>query len=163
MQVSLDAVDWKWLLALKPRRARIDALLMSTDNVGFVETYQPAMDWIDSDNQHSDLWDLIEDLAHGSDKPTGDLLLTAWEPILSCDERFDELSLGDDSEGCFYASLAPASVRKMADALAAIDLEEMIREMNLGEDPSDLEFLQQRAAVVFLARDRGWGLVGHMG
>jgi len=163
MLVSLDAVDWKWLTGLPSTRARIDALLGEGTPDGVMQDYDGPGGWNMSDNVHCDLWDFLESMAGEADKRTGKLILAAFAPFMSCEPEYDELDLSDESSGCFYASLSPATVKRMAQAMSQLDLAALAAESNPDDPAEDLEWFQQRAAVVYLARDRGWGLVAHMG
>jgi hypothetical protein len=164
MQVSLDAVDWKWLTSLSPPRARIDAMLDGTGNEsGHIEMFEPFEDWISSAILHEDIWDAIEYWAKDAEKTLSARLLAAWAPLLSGEEEFDELNLSDLSEGCFHLSLSPASVKRIVTAMDKLDLPMMAHEINPDEEKDVLTFLTQRAAVVRLAKSKGWGIVGHMG
>jgi hypothetical protein len=165
MQACLDAVNWEWLSALPSTRARVDALLEGAGHEGGYINGDLELPggWIDSAILHGEIWDAIEYLAgYEADKPLADLLRTAWEPILAGGDRFDELGLIEEADGCFDASLAPASVARVAAAIEALDLAELAREINPDEEEDVLAFLRQRAAVVRHARDKGWGVVAHM-
>src|SRR5262245_7861522 len=122
MDVYLDAVDWRWLTGLASTQERIGALLEGTNNVGVLEGYEPWVDWIEDGWSHATYWEALELTAREFDKPLGDTILTAWAPILSGNERFDELRLAVPSANQFYLSLCPASVTRVVAALDALDL-----------------------------------------
>jgi hypothetical protein len=166
MQYSLDAVDWDWLLSQPTPRARVDAMLDGTGHEGgYVSYVGVESDWIDSGTIHFDVWGVIESRIWDADKPTADLLDTAWRPILEGGDKFDDLGLSAESSGCFYASLAPARVRKMADAMELCDLDQIADGITNEHEERHwvIEFLRQRSALVRHARDRGYGVVAHAG
>jgi len=159
MEYSLDAVDWKWLTGLHSTRARIDALLGEGTPDGVMESYD--LDWNMGGVMAFETWDALETVAgEADDKRYARLVLAAFAPLMSGEPKYDELNLADESSGCFYASLSPPTVAVVAQAMSQLDLEKLAEEIGLEDS---LEWLRQRAAVVYLARDRGWGLVAHAG
>jgi hypothetical protein len=159
MEYSLDAVDWKWLSGLSSTRARIDALLGEGTPDGVMASYDG--DWIMSGGVSFDAWDALETIASEADKRYARLVLAAFAPLMSGEDKYDELKLSKESEGCFYASLSPRTVAVVAQAMSQLDLEKLAEEIDPENVEEYLEWLRQRAAVVDLARDRGWGLVAH--
>jgi hypothetical protein len=162
MQVSCDLVDWKWLKGLAGPRAQVDALLEAPDQK-VVPCTAVVKGWVYRPSDHDDMSDALESLAGRSDEEKAQLLRTGLMCLITTDECPDPLGLADESEGCFYATVAPKQVKAAAGALAKLDLAAVAAEINSRRRKSVERYLRQWAAVIQRASETGMGIVAHMG
>jgi hypothetical protein len=107
--------------------------------------------------------DALESLTGRSDEEKAQLLRTGLMCLVTTDECPDPLGLADESEGCFYATLAPKQVKAAAGALAKLDLAAVAAEIDSRRRKSVERYLRQWAAVIQRASETGMGIVAHMG
>jgi hypothetical protein len=165
-QVSAEVVDWGWLLSFPDRRSRVDALLGSGEAAAHTEACEDLVeDWTDSGIMRFETSDGLDTLIGDSDSATAALLRRAFSPLLSNENgaAIDELELASASSGCFYASLSPAVAADAAQALAGLDLAAVAKELDPTRQEEFREYLEQWAAVIRRASERGMGIVAHEG
>jgi hypothetical protein len=75
----------------------------------------------------------------------------------------DDLQLGPDSDGCFFASLSPESVRAAARAVRGLDLNAVAGKLDPTRQPLFHTILRQWATAIYRAEERGAGMIGHCG
>jgi hypothetical protein len=160
MQVSVSLVDWALLRSLTSPRGRVDALHDGEGGAFREGDSEIDEDWSDSAVLHQEACDALEKFCKEWPRDSRVALLTTGFTPLVSNAPTDELGLADVSSGCFYASLSPTTVATMAEALTELDLAWVAAEIGPPRCPG---YLDQWAAVIFLARDRGMGLVAHVG
>jgi hypothetical protein len=107
--------------------------------------------------------DALDSLAGQSGDEKARLLRTGLMCLVTTDERPDPLGLAEESQGCFYATLAPKQVKAAAGALAKLDLAAVAEEIDSRRRKTVERYLRQWAAVIQRANETGMGIVAHMG
>ena len=174
MQVSVELVDWPWLTSFADPPAMIDAL-MDEDKRLTAPYYEMCSDfipdWIDSAGLVGEVEDALETLVGDDPHPdfqvderTAGLIRAGLLPLLAYSEPAqDDLQLAPASDGCFFASLSPSSVRGTAQAVRGLDLGMVAGKLGPTRQPLFHTILQQWATAIFRAEERGAGMIGHCG
>jgi hypothetical protein len=107
--------------------------------------------------------DALESLVGESSREKARLLRTGLMCLVTTDECPDPLGLAEESEGCFYATLAPRQVKAAAGALSKLDFAAVAGEIDAHRRKTVERYLRQWAAVIQRADETGMGIVAHMG
>jgi hypothetical protein len=156
--LTVFIMDWEWIEGFPTPEARTDAF--SRDDSEAHREDQRAINGEDlNDRELTEILCALEDLSKQVDKRTGDLIATAFSPLW---RGRDELELTDQ-----FTSISPATIARMAEALDALDLWDVARQLAAedGEEyvAEDHAFLEQVARIIRRGRERGWGLFTHYG
>lgn len=177
MQVTADAVDWGWLSSIASSPRLVEELFEGADRETIVEScYAFNPRWNDSAMTYFDVAEAMKELlAH-----EGPALRLQVEkgiyPLVSENQATDELGLSSKTQGCYYASLSPATVVSTGEAFRSLDLDDLAGKLTKASSLPVLdepwiadkeaflkEYLQQWQDVLDRAQAKGWGILGHIG
>ena len=157
MQVTCFAFDWKAVKS-RPTAVAVYEELICSDEVDRYTTQLPDDAWCsDSATQHFETADELEECVEDAPKKMRPAL-RALSRIISTGESVDELGLSQLSDGCYFVSMSPETVRELLAATRAIDLSCVCA---LSEEAK--EWCGQWLQALSFADKEGLGLIGHCG
>jgi hypothetical protein len=163
MQISVQLVDWDWLVGLPGAEAQTDALLnLPVEHV--IWGGQIPGGWCDSATMHWEVGSGLAAVAAEADKMTADLIRAGF-PLL-VDYRFerpvDELGLRQPGSH-FFASVSPETVKPVAAAARQLNLKSLAVGVDVEDEVAAEEYLGQWVEVFTEAARQEMGIVGHIG
>lgn len=174
MQVTLDPVDWSQLTAFADPADFVDWVIDLEDASEFRRLDCYANDWEnDSAILYHEAGAVLEHLVTVCDPAEAEHLRAGFLQLIATDNLTDEFGLAAPSEGCFWISASPDSVRTIKTHIDGLNMVRCISslaanplpQVEITKDVSGafLPILEQHARIVDLAVAHGYGLLGHCG
>jgi hypothetical protein len=164
MQVTCFGFKWDEVKKRKSAQQIVDEMIL-TDDIDLYSVPLPEEIWkSDSGSQH---FATIEALEEFSETPEASEYpgLDDVRRLLANGPSIDELGISELTDDCYYVSMSPATVAKMAGVFRALELDRLAEDAQTDDLPAEEleEWLRQWKDALAFAASQKLGLIGHCG
>jgi hypothetical protein len=167
MQADIEAIDWSELIKFEDTGRfanwRLDQeeepeWILSGEDVGWTN---------DSGSTYFGIADALQNIADDLPADQRDLLAKSYFILFAAGEEFTIQDIPCVPDSCYMFTLSPDRISEIHDSIKRIDRERIVTmvagAMEDFEDDWIIEFFDQVDAVVSIALEKKWGIIGFAG